>query len=294
MLGAGLVFAPAQAATTADSSRCGAILGNGIVLEIVGGLPLVTVLADGVAVTLILDTGAERTVLTSGAAERVGARAPQVQFRRSLKGVAGSLQSREVEFNSFTLGGVDLPWRRVRIASFAMSPILSRVDGVLGADVLSKFDLDLDVPNRRMSLYEKGICTPGWAVPYAEIKIGRSAANDNVFFPVQLDYRKIAATIDTGAQRSTLSATTARAMGFTDAILAHDPPIVTRGFGSGRLDSRIHRFESLTVGDITVSNPQIVVTDLRLRGIDLILGMDFLRSRRLWLSYAGFRVFLSK
>ena len=40
-------------------------------------------------------------------------------------------------------------------------------------------------------------------------------------------------------------------------------------------------------------NPEIVVADLRVRGIDLILGMDFLRSRRLFLSYAGFRMFLS-
>ena len=67
----------------------------------------------------------------------------------------------------------------------------------------------------------------------------------------------------------------------------------TRGVGGGALPSRIHRFESLTVGNIGLSNPEIVVTDLRLRGIDLILGMDFLRSRRLWLSYASFRVFLS-
>ena len=114
-----------------------------------------------------------------------------------------------------------------------------------------------------------------------------------MFFPVQLDRRKITATIDTGAQRTTLSAATSRAMGITDAVLAHDPPMLTRGVGGGALASRIHRFESLTVGNIRLSNPEIVVTDLRLRGIDLILGMDFLRSRRLWLSYASFRVFLS-
>ena len=292
LLKSGLVPAPAQAATAPAVSSCRA-LSDRIVLETVNGLPLVMVLADGAALTLLLDTGAERTVLTSGASERAGGKAPQIEFRRSLSGVTGSLPSSEVEFKSFTIGGVDIPWRRVRIAKIAMPSVLSKVDGVLGTDVLGKFDIDLDLPNGRMSLYEKGICTPDWAASDAEIKIGRSAANDHLFFPVQLDRRKITATIDTGAQRTTLSAATSRAMGITDAALAHDTPMLTRGVGGGALPSRIHRFESLTVGNIRLSNPEIVVTDLRLRGIDLILGMDFLRSRRLWLSYASFRVFLS-
>lgn len=262
-----------------------------IALEEINGLTLVTVLANGAPLRLILDTGAERTVLTAGAAARVGGRPPEIEFRRGLSGVTGSLQSREVEFNNFKIGGVDIPWRRVRVATFALP--MSSVDGVLGIDVLGTFDVDLDLPNHRILLYEKGKCTPDWAGRDAEIGIGRSALNGHVFLPVRLDRHKITATIDTGAQRTTLSAVTARAMGITDAALAQDQPVRTSGFGGGQLASRLHRFESLTVGNLTLGNPEIVVTDLRLRGIDMILGMDFLRSRRLWLSYAGFRMFLS-
>jgi predicted aspartyl protease len=262
-------------------------------LENVNGLPLVTVRADGASLKLILDTGAERTILTSGAVERVGGRSPQIEFRRSLSGVGGSLPSREVEFKSFTIDGVELPWRRAMVATIATPSILSTVDGVLGTDVLGRFDIDLDLPNHRMSLYEKGTCTPDWASPDTGIGIGRSAVNGHMFFPVRLDNRGITATIDTGAQRTTLSVATVRSMGITDAVLARDPPIQTKGFGAARLSSRIHRFDSLAVGNVRVSNPEIVVTELRLRGIDLILGMDFLRSRRLWLSYSGFRMFFS-
>ncbi len=293
LLSAGLVLTPAQVASTADIERCRAELNRPIALEDANGLPLVTVQADGASLKLILDTGAERTVLTSGAVERVGGRAPQIEFRRSLTGVGGSLPSREVEFKSFTLGGVELPWRRAMVATVATPSLLSTVDGVLGTDVLARFNIDLDLPNHRMSLYEKGMCTPEWAGRDGEIRIGRSAVNGHLFFPVRLDNRGITATIDTGAQRTTLSVATARAMGITDAVLARDPPMQTRGFGAGRLASRIHRFDSLAVGNIGLRNPEIVVTELRLRGIDLILGMDFLRSRRLWLSYAGFRMFLS-
>jgi predicted aspartyl protease len=289
------VHAPAQAQTAPEplnrTAECSAVSGRPIALENANGLVLITVLANGAPLKLVLDTGAERTVLTAAAAERVGGKPPEIQFRRNLSGVTGALPSREVEFKSFTIGGVESPWRRVRVATFTLP--ISSADGVLGTDVLGKFDVDLDLPNHLMSLYQKGKCTPDWAGSGAEIKIGRSALNDHVFLPVRLDRRRITATIDTGAQRTTLSAMTARAMGITDTALAQDQLVRTRGFGNGQLASRLHRFESLTVGNVTLANPEIIIVDLRLRGIDMILGMDFLRSRRLFLSYAGFRIFLA-
>jgi predicted aspartyl protease len=292
-----LVADPAPAAAAPEYSRgaagCSAVQNKPIALEEVNGFALVTAVADGAALRLILDTGAERTVLTHSAAERIGGKAPRVQFQRQLKGVAAAVQSQDIEFKSFTIGGVDIPWRRVMVAKTTLPPIFMETDGFLGTDMIGKFDIDLDLPRNRMWLYERGACIPDWTDAHNKVEIGRSATNGHMFFPVQLDRRKITATIDTGADRTTLSRASAHAMGLTDAVLARDRPAVTRGFGGGQLASRIHRFGSLTVGTVRLSEPEIVVTDLRLRGIDLILGMDFLRSRRLWLSYAGFQMFLS-
>jgi predicted aspartyl protease len=264
-----------------------------IALENVSGFALVTVLADGAALRLILDTGAERTVVTSSAAERIGGRAPQIQFRRQLKGVAAAVQGQEIEFTSLTIGGIDIPWRRVMVAKTTLPAIFMEADGFLGADMLGKFDIDLDLPHQRMWLYDRGACKPDWADAHSKIEIGRSATSGHMFFPVQLDRRKITATIDTGADRTSLSRAAAHAMGLTDAVLAGDRPSITRGFGGGQLTSRIHQFASLVVGNIRLNDPKIIVTDLQLRGIDMILGLDFLRSRRLWLSYSGFQIFLS-
>ena len=129
--------------------------------------------------------------------------------------------------------------------------------------MLGKFDIDLDLPNHRMSLYERGHVHAGMGRSRAEIRIGRSAVNGHMFFPVRLDSRKITATIDTGAQRTTLSVATAHAMGSRMRYWRGDRPVETRGFGGGQLASRIHRFASLTVGNIRLSNPEIVVTELR-------------------------------
>jgi hypothetical protein len=44
---------------------------------------------------------------------------------------------------------------------------------------------------------------------------------------------------------------------------------------------------------VVVRNPEIIVTDLKLADADLVLGVDFLISRRLWLSYGSRRIFLA-
>jgi hypothetical protein len=43
-----------------------------------------------------------------------------------------------------------------------------------------------------------------------------------------------------------------------------------------------------------VRNPALIVADVSLRDADLILGIDFLSSRRLWLSYGSQQIFLSR
>jgi clan AA aspartic protease (TIGR02281 family) len=110
---------------------------------------------------------------------------------------------------------------------------------------------------------------------------------------VQLDGHRITAIIDTGAQKTTLSTTIARSMGMTEAALARDRLVKTKGATGKELSSRVHRFDRLDIGSVVVRGPEIVVTDLKVRDADIILGMDFLGSRRLWLSYASFRIFLS-
>ena len=56
----------------------------------------------------------------------------------------------------------------------------------------------------------------------------------------------------------------------------------------------MHRFARFELGPVAIRNPEIVVTDLRLRDAHMVLGMDFLGSHRLLLSYAAFRIFVSE
>lgn len=101
------------------------------------------------------------------------------------------------------------------------------------------------------------------------------------------------AVLDTGAQMTIVSKSFASRLGLTDEALHLDPPFRTKGAAGETLPSFLHRFTQLNIGPISISNPVLVVTDVQLTEGDIVLGMDFLATRRLWLSPTSFRLFFS-
>lgn len=286
---------PADVRLVADPAGCDAKPLGQITVATLNNAPFVTLSANGRPVILLLDTGAEQSVLTPAAAERIGARAPQVEFDTQMRGAAGTLSTREVELRSFSAGEVSIPWRRLLVAPVTVpTPLGIDLDGLLGADVLSSFDVDLDLPRHRMALYRKRSCpdAPPWRAPYTAIETGRSSG-EHLFFPAQLDGRRVVAFVDTGSQKTLLTEETALALGVTRAALAQGRPVTTKDATGKLLDSHVHRFARLTVGSEVIKNPEFVVTDVDVEDADIILGIDFLQTRRIWLSYESLRIFLS-
>jgi predicted aspartyl protease len=283
-------------ATACYAGGCATRAIGNIIVATLNRAPMVTLTANGHAVTLILDTGAERTVLTPGVAERIGAQRPSIEFQRRLRGIAGDLPSHEVELRSFAAGEVAIPWRRVLVAPVKVANIFpTPLDGLLGADSLSDFDIDLDLPRHQMTFYQSQTCetaAPNWAGPYISVNTGRSRG-ERLFFPVQLDGHRLTAVIDTGSQVTVLATASARALGVTEEQLSRGRSVTTQGVAGDPLSARVHRFARLDIGSLIIRNPEVVVTDLKLNEADIVLGVDFLSSRRLWLSYGSRRIFLS-
>jgi predicted aspartyl protease len=292
-----LALGGVAAAADARAVGCGTSRVGGITVATLRNAPIVTVVANGAPVTLLLDTGAEWTILTPAAAKRVGAQTPRIEFDRQIRGLSGSLATNEVELRSFTAGGTTIPWRRVRVAPLNMPSVFSGpLDGVLGADTLSSFDIDLDLPHHRVAFYGKQSCpsaAPAWAEPYATIPVRKSFSN-HLSFPAQLDGRQIDTFIDTGAQLSVLATKAALALGVTETALSGDRATVTLGAAAERLNSHLHRFSHMEVGGEVVRNPALIIADVSLKDADLVLGIDFLASHRIWLSYGSQQIFLAR
>src|SRR5207302_1256279 len=133
-------------------------------------------------------------------------------------------------------------------------------------------------PHDRIVLYPQQSCgnaAPDWVEPYVAIG-GAGFPGGRLFFPVRLDGRRILAFIDTGAQMSTLSATTARTLGVTDAALSRDRPVTLRGIAAEQLGARAHHFSRLEIGNAVIEDPEFVVADVTFRNSDIILGADFI------------------
>ena len=157
---------------------CGTRSRGKIVVATLNRAPFETLSANDHPVTLIMDTGAERTVLTPKAAERIGAQRPVIEFPQQLRGIPGDLRSREVELRSFAAGPVALPWHRVLVAPVMMAQVFATpLDGLLGTDVISDFDIDLNLAHHELKLYEKQTCptaAPDWAEPYISLSAALS------------------------------------------------------------------------------------------------------------------------
>jgi predicted aspartyl protease len=264
-----------------------------LVLRLLRDVPLITVAINGKPATLVLDTGAQETVLSAAAAARLGL-AAHYEYPRRIGALGGAITSGVAATSSFAAGGIDISGFGVMIGSVAL-PDLEGIqpDGMLGADFLANFAADLDLPGGRLTLHRPQCLTaePNWRPPFATIAANRSL-HGHLFFPVTLDGRRLYAFIDTGAQRSVIDRDAALALGLTAAELDHGPATTLRGASAAMVAANLHRFARLQIGDITVRDPVLGVTALGLIDADIILGEDFIEPRRVWLSYDPPRIFL--
>jgi predicted aspartyl protease len=285
---------PAGSLVAGLPGACGPLFVGELPVALIHNVPLVEVSIDGSQAILVLDTGSQRTVLTPSAAARLGLPLAEGR-RRRFYGLSGSIDSRDVAVRQFSAGGVALRRAEIVVAPITVAHLDNLVpDGVLGADTLTRFDLDLDLPDRRLILYRRQSCpqaVPAWSPPY--VRVAAAVANGGQpVIPVVLDGRRLPAIVDTGAQRSVVGAEAAATAGVGAAALANDPQTMTHGAAGQVVPSHAHRFGSLLAGGDMARRPVLVVVKNTLADNFLVLGNDFLRVQRIWISYGSRRIFL--
>lgn len=256
--------------------------------------PLVKVTVNDWDATMVLDTGAQNTLISENAAR--GMRLRRTGQGSVIHGIGGSQQgwvgvARELGFAGARLRDVPL-----RVANLQMvRPHGQSPDGMLGADVLNHFDLDLDLPNNRITLYKPRQCPeggPNWGVPFVSVPI---VANEQgrIVIETELDGVKLATVLDTGAETTTVSRVSAMRTGRGNAELDAGPRVSIMGATDRRITAHRHRFNTIRIGQLVARDPVLVVATLPPAARDAILGSDFLRARRVWISSHSGRVHIS-
>jgi hypothetical protein len=272
-------------------------------LEIAGTVVLTPVMVNGIPGTFILDTGAAQTVVTPDAVSHFGL-ALDEWTASTMRGVGGIERRRNADPRSVELGGVALHRRSLardmtlRVVTLARSAVGGRqVDGLLGRDFLSAFDLDLDFPRRSLTLYDVHDCA-GKFLPWTETYLSVPVTNPTesaLVVPVELDGIPLRALLDSGASRTLVAAPGMARLGLGLERLQGDTSQIVGGMGPHTVTMWQHQFGKLRIGDETFPNPVYFVAPIQLQPIcDLLLGADWLMGRRVWISYATNQLFATK
>jgi predicted aspartyl protease len=274
-----------------------------VTLEVAGALMLAPVTVNGIPGSFILDTGAAQTVVTPEAVDRFNL-ALDEWTATTMRGVGGIERRRNAVPRTVELGGVALHRRSLaqdatlRVASLKLSVVGGqRVDGLLGRDFLSAFDLDLDFSQRKLTLYEVRGCT-GWFLPWTELYSSIPVQNPTesaILVPVELDGVRLHALLDSGASETLVAAPGMVRLGLGLDRLHDDPHQIASGVGPHSVTMWHHRFQTLQIGDEAVASPVFLVAPIQLNPIsDMLLGADWFLGRRVWISYSTDQLFVGR
>lgn len=235
----------------------------------------------------LLDTGAEDMLVTPEAAARLGL-APDPSHSTLMMGTGGQMRVGNVWLAGLRLGAARLAPRSVAVASLP-KPVPG--DGLLGAPLLTRYDVDLDLAHDRVGLYRTRDCaadTPMLPPPFTAVTL--TLTPDRVpAIPVVVNGVTLMALLDTGSRATALMPAAAARV---HAVMLRTTG-TARGVDGEAVMARGARVRTLAVGWDVQRRVQVAVAPLQIGGADMLLGVDWLRQRRVWISYAGRQVFVA-
>ncbi|MBC7799931.1 MAG: clan AA aspartic protease, partial [Gemmatimonadaceae bacterium] len=205
------------------------------------------------------------------------------------RGAGGTTTAQMATLEAVSLGGATTRNVRAMVADALGPPI----DGILGINVLVGFELDLDVPQRRLVLYRARPCAaalPPWSGPYTRLPVQQQRTG-HLFVSAELDGQPVFGLLDTGASRTTMAVAVARDAGVTLRQLQAAPGGRSRTLDPGGLAFRQQQFRALRIGNDVLESPMLLVADLPPYAGEMIIGGDYLATRRVWMSLLTGMVF---
>ena len=280
----------AGCAADAGGSSCKVRLVASLPLLLGGALPAVEASLDGREVVFYVDTGAVTSLITPKAVEQFDLHADFRDGQAVIRGIGGPVSVPIVTLHRLALGhglarNIALP-----VAGDLGGPVQGLpVIGLFGADFLSNYDVDVDLPGHHFGMYELHGCGGNIQpveAPYFEVPF--RLENTKIVLELKLDDTPMTAFLDSGAMRTLVSQADARRAGVTRQAMAGDRAGHAVGIDANPVDMRLHRFGSLEIGAERMRNFPFAVGDID----DSLLGDDFLRFNRVWISYPQRMLFI--
>lgn len=259
--------------------------------------PLLETKVNGVETPFMVDSGAFYSMITPGAAARLGLRTRAMPAGLTISGANGAADASVATIKLFTIAGVNVPNIDFIVAGGAIG---AESAGVIGQNVLGIFDVEYDLANGAMRLIKAKGCERKmlayWAkgVPYMEVPMeARTGRMSHAVVTVSVNGVKLRAMLDTGAATSVIALGGARRAG----IRPTGPGVEIRGL-SGGIGSRAVRtwvapVGSFAIGGLRVNRTKIAIGDMDLGIADMLLGDDFFLSNRVYIANSQNKVYFT-
>lgn len=287
------LLAAAGAAFLADTPAHAAQCAPAAVLRLddVDGCLVLPGAVEGRPTSLLLDTGAATSLVTPDLAAAL--RLPIDPTRHTLmQGTGGNgAVSPNVLLPSLRLGTLTVTGLSVPVGALPSFPRLDPpVGGLLGIDLLARFDAEISLPSHRLALYPAdAACTPpGWQAADT-IPLLQTTQDQRPAIEINLDGHPLTALVDSGARSIILAHAAALALGVPQATLDADPGGLTSGVDLRETPYHWHRFTRLRIGAETLARPVLTVSTLDEQA-QMLLGAPWFATRTIFLSLASRRM----
>ena len=274
------------------------------------------VIANGVPIGLILDTGAGGLSITPQAVADLKLTTTTMPLQ--MTGIGGTTYNQAAEIDDLKLGGASLSGAAAIVVPLSAADLNDfPAYGLLGQDLLTNWDLDFDAAHDKLALYAPQQCdapSAPWSGPSQTVDIPRvltgaatesadvakgliagtrrqSTYNGEILFPVTLDGHTLTALLDTGASRSLVDQ---NAAGLDEASIANDPSGQAMGINMMRVGVHQHRFAHLVIGGVDEGSITAAVGPNSMAGADMLLGEDFLHKHRVYIAYHAGKLIIAQ
>ncbi|WP_419727821.1 aspartyl protease family protein [Lichenicola sp.] len=280
----------------AEAQNCQGRLATQAPLDDNDGFINMPVMIGGRPVTMLVDTGSDAGLFTALGAARLGlhrdgSRQTVMQGTGGVGRTVPNVRYLDLVIGALRLGGGSMPAGGLPGMPIVTPPVV----GLLGADVLSRFDVEFDLPRHRISFWsipsDAATCAfpNGWGGSFDTIPLTRQGSR--LTFTAILDGQPISVLVDTGARSRILSRQAAIRLGVDPEMLDGDPGGITAGVDLHEASYHWHRFSRLVIGSETQRHPVLTVAPLD-EPVDLLLGADWFADRDVLISYATNRMFV--
>lgn len=276
---------------------------------------LIPVGLSGVQKLLLVDTGGVVTEMSSEVADEL--KLPRYRTSYQLYDVSGRVSNEYVKA-SLQLGRLSTDGMAFMLAPPGQTFFAddTGVAGLLGAEILKNYDVEIDMDAHRLSLLSQDHCEGKvvyWKADTVAVVPMKVMASGHILLPVELDGKEVTALLDTGAYGTTLSQQVAEA---TFGFRPNQMELTGMLPGRDGAATYHHRFKTLGFEGITVTNPDIDIIPDFMKQVAheiatpelgshlsatrsdetaqaMILGMDVLRHFHIYIAYKEDRVYIT-